>query len=168
MASTPTEGWNAFLHVDALFYQAIILLVILYVLNKFLFQPYLQYLDEYSKKQKKIEDDYRNIDALVAEAEAKKESILEEARATGDAIISDAETIAAKKKAQILEKADKEAQDVKNAGLSDIEQERKSMLGQVKGKVVDLILQFNSKLFDNEKVSKDFLEKNWKDSDLSK
>jgi hypothetical protein len=52
------------------------------VLNKFLFQPYLQYLDEYSRKQKKIEDDYRNIDALVAEAEAKKVSILEEARAT--------------------------------------------------------------------------------------
>lgn len=168
MASTWDTSGNAFLHIDAFLYQFIILLVILYVLNKFLFKPYLQYLDEYAKKQKKIEDDYRNIDKLVADAEAKKEFILEEARKTSDTIINDAESIAAKKRTSILEKADKEASVLKEAGKVEIEKERESMLGQVKWKLVDLILKFNGKLFDDEKLSKDFLEKTMKDSDFSK
>jgi F-type H+-transporting ATPase subunit b len=120
------------LHLDALVYQTIILIVILYVLNKFLFQPYLQYLDEYSKKQKKIEEDYKNIDKLVADAESEKKSILEEARKTGDTIISEAESIAAKKKSAIMDKADKEASDLLDASKADIEKERQSMLSQVK------------------------------------
>lgn len=168
MAATATEWWNAFLHLDALVYQTIILIIILYVLNKFLFQPYLQYLDEYSKKQKKIEEDYKNIDALVAEAEKKKEWILLDARKKWDEIISEAETIAAKKKTVILEKADKEATDLLEASKADIEKERQSMFGQLKWKMLDLVVKLNGKLFEDEKASKDFLEKSLKDSDLSK
>ena len=168
MANTASDTWNAFLHFDALLYQTIILIVVLYVLNRFLFQPYLEYLDDYGKKQSKIEEDYRNIDKLVADAQSEKESILMEARKTGDAIISEAETIAWKKKASILEKADKEASDLLDATKVDIAKERESMLGQVKWKMLDLVVKLNGKLFENETASKDFLEKSLKDSDFSK
>ena len=168
MANNASDTWNAFLHFDALIYQTIILIVVLYVLNKFLFQPYLQYLDDYQKKQSKIEEDYKNIDKLVSDAESEKEAILIEARKTGDSIISEAETIAWKKKASILEKADKEATDLFDASKEDIAKERESMLGQVKWKMLDLVVKLNWKLFENEKASKDFLEKSLKDSDFSK
>jgi len=168
MASNAETTWNAFIYFDALILQTVILFVILWVLNKFLFQPYLKYLEDYEKKQSKIEQDYRNIDKLVADAESEKQTILEKARKTGDEIISEAETIAAKKKTAILEKADKEATDMFDASKADIEKERQSMLGQVKWKMLDLAVKLNGKLFDQEKVSKDFLEKSLKDSDLSK
>lgn len=168
MANTASDTWNAFVHVDALILQTVILFVILWVLNKFLFKPYLEYLEEYAKKQSKIEQDYRNIDKLVADAESEKQSILDQARKTWDEIISEAETIASKKKTVILEKADKEAFQLLESSRVDIEKERQSMLGQAKGKVLDLAVKLNSKLFDNEKASKDFLEKSLKDSDFSK
>ena len=168
MANTAETTWNAFIHFDALVLQTIILFVILWVLNKFLFQPYLKYLEDYEKKQSKIENDYRNIDKLVADAEVEKESILEQARRTGDEIISEAENIASKKKTVIMEKADKEAFDLLESSRVDIEKERQSMLWQAKWKMLDLVVKLNGKLFDNEKVSKDFLEKSLKDSDFSK
>lgn len=168
MANTASDTWNAFLHFDALVLQTIILFVVLWVLNKFLFQPYLKYLEDYEKKQSKIEQDYRNIDKLVADAESEKQSILEEARKTGDEIISEAESIASKKRASIMEKADKEASDLLESSKVDIEKERQSMLWQVKWKMLDLVVKLNGKLFDDEKVSKDFLEKSLKDSDFSK
>jgi len=67
--------------VETFVIQFLILLFILYVLNRFIFRPYLSYLDEWEAKQKKVEDDYRNIDALVAEKKTEAEKILSDARA---------------------------------------------------------------------------------------
>lgn len=165
MANVEVSGWNAFVQIDALILQTIILVIVLYVLNKFLFQPYLKYLDEYSKKQTKIEEDYRNIDALVAAAEAEKKSILEDARKTSTSIISEAESLASKKRTAMLEKADAEVATRYESGKADLEKERLSMLSWAKAKMVDLVLKLNGKLFWEEKHSRDFLEKSIKDSD---
>jgi len=39
----------------------------LWVLNKFLFQPYLAYLDDWEAKQEKVRKDYENADAIIAQ-----------------------------------------------------------------------------------------------------
>ena len=165
MAAPWEVTWNAFVEIDALIFQTIILIIILYVLNRFLFQPYLKYLDEYAKKQKKIEEDYRNIDALISWAEAQKKTILEDAKKQSASIISEAESMAAKKKAAMLEKAEQEVQVRYDTGKSEIEKERLSMLSWAKAKMIDLVLKLNGKLFWEEKLSRDFLEKSIKDSD---
>jgi F-type H+-transporting ATPase subunit b len=124
-----------------------------------LFQPYLSYLDEYEKKQAKIEKDYKNIDTLVAEAEAKKEKILKKARKKSDEIISESESLGAAKRTAIIEKAEHDAKALIDVSKTDIEKQRLSMLGGVKSQLVDLILKFNGKLFGEEKVSREYIEK---------
>jgi len=100
---------SGFVSIDTFIIQFIILLLVIWVLKKFIFIPYLKYLDKWEDKQKKLEEDYKNIDALIANAKDEKESILKKARKKSDEIISEAETIAKNKRNALLEKAEEEA-----------------------------------------------------------
>ena len=148
-----------FITVETFVIQFVILLIVLWVLNKFLFKPYLAYLDTWEDKQKKLEQDYNNIDKLIANANGQKEDILVEARNKADSIVKDAEELAKSKKSTILEKADIEAKAIIESGKNEIEKEKLSMLNGVKSKLTGLILKFNKKLFWEEKLNKDFVEK---------
>jgi len=148
-----------FVSLDTFIIQFIILLLILWVLKKFIFVPYLEYLDEWEEKQKKLEEDYKHIDDLVNEAKEKKESILDEARNKADEMIVEAEWVAKKRREEILEKAENEAKAIIESWKTEIEKEKLSMLSEVKSNIIDLVLKFNKKLFGNEKISKDFVEK---------
>lgn len=148
-----------FVTVETFVIQLIILLVILWVLNKFVFKPYLAYLDEWEIKQKKLEDDYKNIDKLIKDAEEEKESILSEARNKADEVLKNSEAVAKQKRLSILDNAEKEAKSILEAWKSNVEKERSTMLNNVKSKLVDLIVSFNKKIFTKETVNKDFIEK---------
>ena len=148
-----------FITVETFVIQFVILLIVLWVLNKFLFKPYLAYLDTWEDKQKKLEQDYNNIDKLIANANEQKEEILGEARNKADSMIKDAEELAKSKRSTILEKADTEAKAIIESGKNEIEKEKLSMLNGVKSKLTGLILKFNKKLFWEEKLNKDFVEK---------
>lgn len=148
-----------FVTIETFVIQFILLIVVLYVLNRFVFTPYLAYLDDLEEKQKKLEDDYKNIDKLVKDAEEKKEKILSDARKKGDDIVNSSETMAKAKKEEILVKADLEAKSLLESSKLEIEKERLSMMNSLKGSVIDLILRLNGKLFGDEKLTKDYLEK---------
>lgn len=150
---------SGFVSMDTFIVQFIILLLIIWVLNKFIFVPYLEYLDKWEDKQKKLEEDYKNIDALIAEAKAEKESILEKARKESDEMITDAESIAKNKRNSLIEKAEEDAKAIIKSGKAEIEKEKLSMLADVKSNIVDLVIRFNKKLFWSEKISSDFVEK---------
>ena len=148
-----------FVSLDTFIIQFIILLLILWVLKKFIFVPYLEYLDEWEEKQKKLEEDYKHIDDLVNKAKEKKKSILDEARKKADEMIVEAEWVAKKRREEILEKAEEEAKAIIESWKTEIEKEKLSMLSEVKSNIIDLVLKFNKKLFGDEKISKDFVEK---------
>lgn len=148
-----------FFTLETLIIQTIILVVIIWVLNKFLFKPYLAYLDELEQKQKKLEEDYINIDKLIKEAEEEKKWILNEARNKWNTIISDAKYLAWRDRSSILERAEKEAENILNESKWEIEKERLSMLSSIKSKVIELSLKLNSKLFNKEVVNEDFMDK---------
>ena len=150
---------SGFVSLDTFIIQFIILLVIIWVLKKFIFIPYLKYLDKWEDKQKKLEEDYKNIDTLIAKANKEKESILKKARKKSDQILSEAETIAKNKRNSLLEKATQEAKVIIESGRAEIEKERLWMLAEVKSNIVDLVLRFNKKLFWSEKISNEFVEK---------
>ena len=109
-----------FFTFETLIIQTVILLVIIWVLNKFVFKPYLAYLDELEEKQKKLEEDYLNIDKLILDANNKKEGILDEARSKWNDIISDAKYLAWRDRSSILEKAESEAENLLNASKGEI------------------------------------------------
>jgi len=147
-----------FFTLETLIIQTVILLLILWVLNKFIFKPYLEYLDKESEKRKKLENDYRNIEKLNKEAIEAKEALLASARIEASNIKKDAIEIA-KKEAQIIkDTATQEALNIKASALNEIEKEKEAMLSEIKSKSIDLILKFNAKLFSSERVAKDFVE----------
>jgi F-type H+-transporting ATPase subunit b len=147
-----------FFTLETLIIQFIILAIIIWVLNTYVFKPYLKYLDREETRRKKLEQDYKNIDKLLASANQEKELLLSEARTKSDNILIDSEMLAKKKKEEILLKADEDAKEIINSAKTEIEKERLSMLNSIKSKVTDLVLQFNSKLFKQEKLSRDFVE----------
>ena len=149
-----------FVTVETFVMQFIILLTVLWVLNKFVFQPYLAYLDEWEAKQKKVQEDYNNADALLEEKKKQGEELLEKARAKGNAVIEEAEALAQTKKEKIVAEAESQARETLNVAQKQIDQERQSMLSQVKGNMIDMTLRLNQKLFKDTKASKDFVEKN--------
>lgn len=148
-----------FVTVETFVIQFIILLIVLWVLNKFVFRPYLAYLDEWEEKQAKVKADYDNADAIVAEKTKQGDEILEKARMKWNSVIEEAESLAKNKKDRIISDAEKTASDLKEAAMVDIEKQKDSMLSGVKSQVIDMALKLNGKLFKDQKTSKDFLEK---------
>lgn len=163
MAQTQAPQWLTnlyFVTVETFVIQFVILLVVLFVLNRFIFQPYLSYLDEWEAKQKKVEDDYKNIDTLVEEKNKEAEKLLTDARLRWNLLIEEAEIRAKNKEASILKLAQEWADALIDAAKVQAEYEKKSMLSEVKSNILDITLKLNWKLFKNEKISKDFIEKN--------
>ncbi len=150
---------NEFFNPATLIMQSIILLIILWVLHRYLFKPYLKYLDDFEEKQKIIEDNYKDADKILAKAEKKKQELIEQARATSKEIVSNAEELAKNKKEEILSSAENDAKAIIESWKAEVEKEKLHMLEQVKGKIVGLVLKLNEKLFSSEKVNKDFVEK---------
>lgn len=148
-----------FVTVETFVIQFFILLLVIWVLNKFLFKPYLAYLDEMEAKQKKLEKDYKNIDKLIKEANDEKEVILKEARTKWDEIMSEAENIWKKKRENIIFRAENDAKDLFEWARSEIEKERTFMLNSIRSNVVSLVVKLNSKLFKQENITRDFIEK---------
>ncbi len=162
--ATPAENtWLTnlqFVTVETFVIQFIIILIVLWVLNKFVFRPYLAYLDEWEAKQKKVQEDYNNAEAILEEKRKQGDDLLEKARSKGNSVIEEAESMAKSRKDSILLEAQTQAQESLMQAQSQIEKERQSMLSQIKKNMVDITLRLNEKLFKDSKVSKDFIEKN--------
>lgn len=155
-------GWLhdfKFFTLETLIIQTIILVLILWVLNVFIFKPYLAYLDKEAEKRKKLETDYNNIEKLNKEAQAEKENILAQARWEWEEIRKNSLDLAKKEALVTKEKAENEAKSMKVSALAEVQKEKEAMLHDVKSKSIDLILKFNAKLFSKEQVNKDFVEK---------
>lgn len=148
-----------FFTLETIVIQTIILLLILWVLNSFVFKPYLSYLDKEAEKRKKLEHDYNNIEKINKEAIEARDSLLAQARAEAEEIKKNSSDIAKKEAENIKQKAQDEAFSIKNSALAEIQKEKETMLNDVRWKSIDLILKFNAKLFDKEAVSRDFCDK---------
>jgi len=163
MAASSEATWLTnleFVTVETFIMQFIILLIVLWVLNKFIFQPYLAYLDEWEAKQEKVKADYNNAESILEEKRKQGDDILEKARAKGNSVIEEAETMANSKKEKIITDAESEAKKTIEVAQKQIDNERKSMLSGAKAHIVNTALKLNEKIFKDEKASKDFMEKN--------
>ena len=117
-----------FVTVETFVIQFIILLIVLWVLNRFIFKPYLAYLDEWEAKQKKVQEDYNNAEGILEEKRLQGEQILEKARSKGNTVIEEAESLANTKKDKIVTDAEAQARETSEIAKTQIEKERQSML----------------------------------------
>jgi len=63
-------------------------------------------------KQTKLEEDYKNIDKLVKDAEDKNKKILSDARKKGNTIVEEAKALGEKSRNTIVADAEKEAKEM--------------------------------------------------------
>jgi len=133
--------------------------ILFFVFKYFLWDKIWKALLERREKFEKLEKIDDDIKEKLTKADEEVEKILEKARIKAWEIEKSAETIAKKNKEKIITEAETQAWSIIDWANKKIEKERLTMINSIKTKVVDLSLKLNEKLFDKEKVNKDFMEK---------
>ncbi len=135
--------------------QAVILLVLLFLLAKFAWKPIMNSLEE---RESGIED------ALEAAANARKEmqnlqadneKLIKEARAERDAMMKDAREIKEKMIADAKEDAKEVTSKLIASAQASIEQEKQAALAEIKKNVADLSIGIAETVIKKELASKD-------------
>ena len=142
------------IHVPTLVIQAINLGIIVFVLWKFFFKPYLAFLDVEAQKRIKLEEDISSSAHIVDTARTEAEKIRDDARIDAKTM-AEAETIRTE--------AATEAELARKKGFADVEHERKVLADTMKQKVLDVALKMNEKLFGKNEANEQFLKNSHKD-----
>jgi F-type H+-transporting ATPase subunit b len=140
--------------------QAINFAIVAIVLRSFIFKPYMKYLEEETAKRAELESKLAESDSVLTGAKSEAEKIVDKARV--DAKMMGAEIVenARKEWSEISARAQADADAARAKGFAQVEQERKAMAEELKGKVLDVALKLNQKLFDKNDANVDFLKKN--------
>ena len=157
---------DAFVNLGSFIIQFINISIIIFVLNKFLFKPYLAYIKAEEKKRQELERAHEEMELLKDEAKKEASEILKEAKKEASEIKKRSESIAKEEALEIVEEAKAEAGKIKNKAELDIENERKNLYAELKDKVLDVALKLNEKLFSKSDANKDFIEKALKEEKI--
>ena len=131
-------------------FQIINFLLILYLLNRFLFKRVLALLDE---RQEKIAKGLEDAEAAARDRElarAEREAALDEARKEAQTMIARATKIAEDSRAEIVAAARAEAEKVAAKATAEITAEKERAISELRGQVADLALQAAGKLVGSE------------------
>jgi F-type H+-transporting ATPase subunit b len=127
-------------------FQIINFLLILYLLNRFLFRRVLSMLDE---RQARIAKGLEDADAAARDrelAQAEREAALDEARKEAQAMIARATKIAEDSRAEIVAAARSEAEKVTERATAEIAAEKERAIAELRSQVADLALAAAGKL----------------------
>ncbi|MBS9775092.1 F0F1 ATP synthase subunit B [Candidatus Gracilibacteria bacterium] len=92
------------------------------------------------------------------EAEKEKEEILKQAREHATEIEANAEELAKQNSKKLLDKTEQESQYMLDSARTQIEKEQLDMENSMKGKVMNLALKLNERIFKKSDVNKAFIE----------
>lgn len=157
---------DAFVNLGSFIIQFINICVIIFVLNKFLFKPYLGYIESEEKKRIELEKAHSEMEELKKWAKIEAKQIVDEAKKNAIEIKANAEDIANDEADSIISLAKDEAEKIKNKAALDIENERKNLYSELKDKVLDVALKLNEKLFSKSESNKSFIEKALKEEKI--
>jgi F-type H+-transporting ATPase subunit b len=127
-------------------FQIINFLLVLYMLNRFLFPRVLALIDE---RQARIAKGLEQAEAAARDRElarAEREAALDEARSEAQAMISRATKIAEDSRAEIVAAARAEAEKVTARSRDEITAEKEKALAELRAHVADLALDAAGKL----------------------
>ena len=145
------EFFNAFgVDVPKLIFQVINFLLLLYLLNRFLFKPVLKLLDERESRIKKGLEDAEAAAKDRELAKAEREAALDEARKEAQAMVARANKIAEDSRAEILAEAKAQAEKVTARAREEITAEKDKAMAELRSTVADLALQAAGRLVRSE------------------
>jgi len=116
--------------------QIINFLVFFFVFKKFISKPFLHYLDEQHRDEKKRQNLTKELEQGEANLNLEKEKVLKAARKEAAEIILQAKKSAEEVKSQIIADANKQMEEIKNKGKAQLEEERNKINSQVKEKII--------------------------------
>jgi len=144
--------------------QASSFLVLLFILNKFVYKPVLGILD---KRKEKIDGAVQEAEALQKKNEeftAENEQKMKEARMKLEKIVTSAKEKAKESAQEIADKASKEAQEILEKAKRDAESYKKELEKQISARVGEVSLLIAEKIL-QEKINLDegYVEKRLKE-----
>ncbi len=137
-------------NVVGLFFQVVNFLLLLYLLNRFLFKPLLARMDERSSK---IEKGLEDAEAAARDRElarAEREAAVAEARKESAEMLARANKIAEDTRNEILNDARTEAERVTARAREEIVAEKDRAMAELRAQVADLALEAAGKLVRSE------------------
>ncbi len=141
------EFFNQFgVDLPKLAFQVINFLLLLYLLNRFLFKPVLKLLDEREARIKKGLEDAEAAAHDRQLAQAEREAAMDEARKEAQAMIARATKIADDSRAEILAEAKEQAEKVTTRAAEEITAEKERAMAELRTTVADLALEAAAKL----------------------
>jgi len=127
-------------------FQIINFLLLLYLLNRFLFKRVLRLLDE---RQSRISQGLEDAETAARDRElagAEREAALAEARREAEAMVHRAAKTAEATSAEILAEAKASAEQIATRAREEISAEKDRALAEIRGEVADLALEAAGKL----------------------
>lgn len=150
---------DQFINISSFAIQFVSICFIIFVLNIFLFKPYMKYLLAEEKKRADLEKAHQEMEEAKKEAKKEAKGILDEAKKEAESIKKNAEILAKQEASDIVEDAKSEAGKIRTKAELDIANERKNLYSELKGKILDVALKLNEKLFARSEANRDFIEK---------
>jgi F-type H+-transporting ATPase subunit b len=129
-----------------LIFQIVNFLLLLYLLNRFLFKRVLQILDERTARIRKGLEDAEAAKRDRELAQAEREAALDEARKEAQAMLARANKIAEDTRSEILDKARSESEALIARAREEITAEKDKAMAELRGQVADLALDAAGKL----------------------
>ena len=131
-------------------FQIVNFLILLYLLNRFLFKPALRRIDE---RQSRLSQGLEDAAAAARDRElarAERAAALAEARAESEALVQRATKAAEASSAEILEAARASAEQLTARAREEIAAEKERALAEIRVEVADLALEAAGKLVGSE------------------
>ncbi|MEO0205402.1 MAG: F0F1 ATP synthase subunit B [candidate division WOR-3 bacterium] len=124
--------------------QIVNFLILLWILNRFLYKPILKLFKDRSSK---IEDGIRTAERLkkqASEAEQKHKEYLEEAKKEAHRIIEQATKLGDEEKKKIIELANEESRKIVERTMQEISAEKQNIMADIKKEVGEMVVALSA------------------------
>lgn len=147
-----------FLQPSSFIIQSINIAVIIYVLRRFVFIPYLAHIDSEILKREELEAKTANATLVVEAANAEAKELLNIAKNDANEIRKTARELAKRETSLMLSKTNDEAAGIKKQALEEIASERLTLEKEMRSKILGVAISLNAKLFGDSKKNTELLE----------
>ena len=147
-----------FIQPSSFIIQSVNIAVIIYVLRRFLFIPYLAHIDSEILKREELEAKTANATLVVEAANAEAKELLTIAKNDANEIRKNARELAKRETSLALSKSNDEAAGIKKQALEEIASERLTLEKEMRSKILGVAISLNAKLFGDSKKNTELLE----------
>jgi F-type H+-transporting ATPase subunit b len=138
--------------------QGVNFIIVAYILRRFFFIPYMKYLDEEVHKRQQMEEQLSKSEHILEQARNQADNIIDQAKVDAKMVAIEITENARKEAAELVARAQLDADAARSKGFADIAHERKMILEELRGRVVDIALRMNEKLFGKNETNTAFIK----------